>query len=148
MADPESRSKRYDNPPKAKKGGAAPNKEESAAKTEAEKTAGSGMPHADDPGKVGKEGSDPGPEAGKDSGWGVVASRHKSEHGDMLKRHASEHEQMVGRHHDEAGKMHARHGKEMQDAMEQGAASKAEATAGSPKELGQAKSEGEKGSEP
>src|SRR5262245_1158081 len=116
MAEPESRSKRYDNPQKApKKGGAAPNKDEAAAKSEAEKTAGTARPHADDPDKVGEVGKDPGPEAGKDATWGVVASRHKTEHGDMLKRHVSEHEQMVGRHHEEAGKMHARHSKEMQD---------------------------------
>lgn len=137
---------RYDNPPKVgKKGGSAPNKDESAAKSEAEATAGSGMPHADKPGAVGKEGSDPGPDAGKDSTWGVVASRHKAEHGEMLKRHASEHEQMVGRHHEEAGKMHARHAKEMQDGMESSAAAKAEATAGNPKELGETKSEGKGG---
>jgi hypothetical protein len=149
MAEPESRAKRYDNPQKApKRGGAAPDKDESAAKAAAEKTAGHGMPHPDNSDKAGKVGSDPGPEGGKDATWGVVAARHKQEHADMLKRHAADHvahansrHEMVARHHDEAAKMHARHAKELM-----------EATAGSPQELGNAKSEagstGHDGSEP
>lgn len=142
MAEPESRAKRYDNPPRPKgKGGGAPDKDETTAKAAAEKTAGSGMPHADSPDKAGKIGSDPGPETGKDATFGVVAARHKTEHADMLKRHGGEHEQMVGRHHEEAAKMHARHAKELM-----------EASAGSPEELGKPKSEagatGQDGSEP
>ncbi len=154
MADPESRAKRYDNSPKGKRGG-APNKETEAAKSEAEKTAGRGMPHADDPGKVGKVDSDPGPEAGKDATWGVVASRHKQERQAMHKRHAEEHvahattrQEMVGRHHKEDMEMSSRHQKEMQDALEEGAEGEAERSAGSPKELGTAKPEGKGGSEP
>jgi hypothetical protein len=149
MAEERDRTKRYANPPKhgKKAAGAAPAAETGAAKSEAEKTAsGKDAPHPKDPDKVGKVGADPGPDAGTDATWGVVASRHKREHGEMLKRHGEEHEGMRGRHETEAKAMHTRHASEMKDHQEEGAESEAEATAGTPKELGKEKPEGDKGS--
>lgn len=151
----EDRSKRYANPPKApKRNGGAPNPEEGEAKRKAEATAGSGMPTDQHPGPVGKVGEDPGPEGGHDATWGVVADRHKQEHGDMLKRHHADHlahsearHAMVSRHGEEAKKMHARHQEEMANAMEGEATQEAERTAGSPPKLGETKSEGTKGAE-
>lgn len=80
------------------------------AKGEAEKTAGSGMPHEPDPGPVGKMGEDKGPD---ESGMGGMVSRHKQEHGEMVKRHAEEHTSMVERHGKEMKAMHDRHHKEL-----------------------------------
>lgn len=151
MAEERDRTKRYANPPKhgKKGGGAAPGPNEKKVESEAEKTAGGkNAPHPTDPDKVGKVDSDPGPEGGHDSGWGVVASRHKREHGEMMKRQGEEHEAMRGRHETEAKAMHTRHASEMQDHMEEGAEHEAEATAGEPKELGKDKAEGKSGSEP
>lgn len=149
------RTKRYANPPKAPKKGGEANPEERKAKSEAEATAGGGMPHPKDPDKIGHVGADPGPEGGHDQTWGVVAERHKREHGDMLKRHAAEHvshanmrHEMVERHHKEAKDMHGRHAKELADHFEQGAEASLERTAGSPEMLGKTKSEGKDGSEP
>lgn len=143
----ENRAKRYDNPPKAPRKGGEANPEERTAKGEAEATAGGG-PTDERPGPVGKIGSDPGPEGGRDETWGVVAARHKTEHAGMLKRHGEEHSGMVERHHKEAKEMHGRHAKEMADHFESGAEASLERTAGSPKELGTPKAEGAKGSEP
>jgi hypothetical protein len=145
------RSKRYANPPKHGRKGAAPNKDEegaaAAAKT-AEKKEGEGEgPTPKDPGAVAKENTDKGPsphESGPE--FGVVAERHKREHGDMTKRHAEEAAAMHERHGGEGKSMMARHHKELQDHMESAAATKEEASAGSPKELGKDKAEGEKGS--
>lgn len=126
------RSKRYNN-------GAG------GAKAEAEKTAsGKDAPHpANQPEKT----TDPGPEAGKDATWGVVADRHKREHADMSKRHADAHASMVEAHAKEAKDMHARHQKDMQEHMA-GAAATAEKTAGSPPtDTVKSKDEGKKGAE-
>jgi len=132
------RSQRYKDSPKGTE----------AAKKIAEKTAGGkDAPHADNPDKAGKVGEDPGPSAGRDSTWGVVADRHKREHADMTKRHSDEHVSVSERHTKEARDMMARHHKEMADHMESAAAGKVDATAGSPKELGTAKSEGKAGAE-
>lgn len=147
MAEERDRTKRYSNPPKSKKSGGMQNKEESGAKAEAEKTAGGkDAPHADAPGKVGKEGSDKGPEGSPSPEFGVIAERHKGEHGQMIKRHSDAMAAMHETHGKEAKDMMSRHSKEMQNHMEEGAAGKAEATAGKPKELGKEKDEGKKGS--
>lgn len=116
------------------------------AKAKAEATAsGKSAPHPkDQPSKT----TDPGPDKGKDATWGVVADRHKREHGDMTKRHADELAATVERHAKEAKDMHGRHGGEMQDHLEQSAKGKAEATAGSPPtDTVKSKDEGKKGSE-
>ena len=148
MAEERDRSKRYANPPKGRKG-AVQDKDETGAekKVEASAKAGTDVPHAASPAKAGKQGDDPGPDAGKDAGWGVVAERHKAEHAGAMKRHGEESAAMSERHGKEMKDMMSRHHKELQDHMESGAASKADATAGSPKELGTEKSEGKKGSE-
>ena len=145
------RSKRYANPPKRpKKGGGMQDKQEVKAEHEVKKGVGpaDGAPSAAHPGPVGKVGSDPGPDKGHDAIWGVVAERHKAERTEMNTRHTSEMSDMHTRHAKEHGDMGKRHTKELQDHMETAAAHKIEATAGSPKELGTAKSEGKKGSEP
>ncbi len=143
------RSKRYANPPKRPKKGAAPDKDESAAKAASDKVGEREKGPTDaHPGPVGKVGSDPGPDKGKDAIWGVVADRHKSERTEMNKRHTTEMSDMHARHAKEHGDMGTRHVKEMQDHAETAAAHKEEVTAGSPKELGKAKDEGKKGSEP
>lgn len=159
MADPESRAKRYANPPKAQKQGqkGAPGGT-SSAKTEAEKTPGrDGTPTAADPGKVGKQGSDTGPDSGHDATWGVVAERHSREHADMVKRHAADHTahadahaKMVERHAKEAKDMHARHGKELMDSSVTDAKDDAEKTAGNgfPTDTQRAEEKGKKGTEP
>lgn len=139
MADDKDRTTRYTKSPSGAKNHSA------AAKAEAEKTAGgANAPHADDPNKAGKVGSDPGPEGGEGATFGVITSRHTREHSDMLKRHGEEMTATHERHHTEAKAMHKRHHGEMKDAAE--AAHAAEATAGSPKELGKAESEGKSGS--
>lgn len=154
MAEERDRTKRYANPPKApkKKGDGSLRKSAGNAEGEAkaaEKKEGEGKGPTDEkPGAVGKVGDDPGPDEGHDATWGVVADRHKREHGDMTKRHGEEASTMHERHAGESKTMMGRHHKELQDHMEQGAEDKAEETAGSPKELGKEKSEGEKGTEP
>jgi hypothetical protein len=127
---------------------------DAAAEKKAAATAdGKDAPHEPSVGKVGKEGIDPGPEKGKDATWGVTAgrenpaTRHKREHSDMLKRHSEEAASMHERHAGEAKTMHSRHSSELQDTMDQMAENKLTQTAGSPKELGSAKSEGKKGAE-
>ena len=149
MAEERDRSKRYANPPKGRKGGMQ-DKDETGAekKVEASAKAGTDVPHAASPAKAGKEGADPGPEAGKDAGWGVVAERHKVEHAGAMKRHGEESAAMFERHGKELKDMMGRHHKEMQDHFETAAAGKLESSAGSPKELGKDKDEGKKGSEP
>jgi hypothetical protein len=144
------RSARYNHA--SSKKGMEPQEKKPAA--EAAKTAdGKNAPHEPSVGKVGKEGSDPGPEKGKDATWGVTAdrdhpaARHKREHSDMLKRHSEEAASMHERHAGEAKTMHSRHSSELQDTMEQMAENKMTQTAGSPKELGKAKDEGKKGAE-
>ena len=145
-------SKRYANPPKApkKKSDGSLREHESKAEGEAdtaERKEGEGKGPTDKkPGAVGKVGEDPGPDAGKDATWGVVADRHKSEHAAAIKRHAEELGAAHERHGKELKDMHSRHSKEMQDHMEQGAEGKEDATAGKPEELGKEKSEGKKGS--
>lgn len=131
------RSTRYSKPGKAPGGTAG-------AKTGAEKTAGGkAAPHPkDQPEKK----SDPGPEAGKDATWGVVADRHKREHGDMSKRHAEELAATLERHGKEAKDLQGRHSTEMVEQLKAPEA-KAEKTAGDPPELGKQKSEGTKGAE-
>lgn len=147
------RSKRYANPPKhgKKKGDGSLREHEGkgeAAADKAEKKEGEHKGPTDaKPGAVGKVGSDPGPDKGKDATWGVVAERHKTEHGAMIKRHADAMTGLHEAHAKEAKEMHGRHGKEMQDHMEEGAEHKEDASAGSPKELGKDKAEGKKGSE-
>ena len=144
MAEERDRSARYKQSGK----GGSPAGTKTAA-SEAEKTAGgSNAPHANNPDKIGKVGADPGPDAGHDATWGVVAARHKREHGEMHKRHGEEIMGMHDRHASEAKAMHTRHASEMQDEMEKSATGNAEATAGSPKELGKDKPEGKGGSEP
>lgn len=105
------------------------------------------MPHAKDPDKAGKVGEDKGPQAGHSATMGVMAERHKAEHTAMHKRHGEAMAAMHESHAKEAKEMHGRHSKEMQDHMESGAEHKADASAGSPKELGKEKDEGKKGSE-
>ena len=148
MADMD-RSKRYDNSPKAKHG-KMQDKGESKAETEvksAEAKEGAGKGPTDaKPGPVGKVGEDPGPEAGKDSTWGVVAERHKSEHAAMVKRHSEEMGGMAERHGKEGKDMMTRHHKELQDGMEMKAEGGIEGSAGSPPKLGKTESEGKKGS--
>lgn len=145
MAEDRDRTSRYSNSPKGAKKHDTPAAENEAAKAEAEKTAGgTSAPHADNPGKVGKQGSDPGPEGGEDATWGVVASRHSREHSDMLKRHHEELTATHERHASEAKTLHKRHHDEMRDTAT--ASAEAARTAGSPKELGEAKSEGKAGS--
>jgi hypothetical protein len=142
MADNRDRTSRYANPPKGAKKHGAPGAD--AAETKAEKTAGGdNAPHPDNPDQAGKVGADAGPAAGEDATWGEVASRHTREHGDMLKRHGEEMTATHERHHSEARTMHKRHHGEMKDTA--AAAHAAEATAGAPKELGDAKSEGKAG---
>ncbi len=140
MAEDRDRSKRYANSPKAKHGkmqDKGEQKAEGEAKSaEAKEGAGKG-PTDKAPGSVGKVGEDKGPEGSPSPEFGVIAKRQKSEHSEMRDRHSKEMTDMVSRHH-----------KEMQDGMETAAAGKADASAGSPKELGKDKSEGEKGSEP
>jgi hypothetical protein len=120
------RSKRYDKSQK-KKDGAPGGTEEAKGKAEAT-ASGKDAPHPkDQPEKT----SDPGPEAGHDAAFGVVAERHKREHADMSKRHVDEHAAMVEKHAKEAKDMHVRHGKEMVDAVS-GAKAAAEASAGEP----------------
>ena len=152
MAEEMDRTKRYANPPKGKKNGMQ-YKEESGAESKAKSTAGS-PPDMADADRVAKAGEDPGPEGGHDATWGVVAERHKREHGEMLKRHMADHvghheahKALVERHHKEHKEMHSRHHEEMQDAMEGGAEGEAERSAGSPKILGRTESEGRKGAE-
>ncbi len=143
------RSKRYANPPKRPKKGAAPDKDESAAKAASDKVGAREKGPTDaHPGPVGKVGSDPGPEKGHDAEFGVVADRHKTELTAMHKRHTGEMTQMAERHQTEAGEMGKMHSKQMQDHFETAASGKLESSAGSPKELGKAKDEGKKGSEP
>lgn len=147
-------SKRYANPPKAPKKGMqdkGEKKAEGEAKA-AEKKEGEGSGPTDaKPGPVGKVGEDKGPSGSPSPEFGVVAERHKSEHAAMVKRHAEEMATTAAttaeRHGKEGKDMMARHHKEMQDHMESGAASKADATAGKPEELGKEKDEGKKGSE-
>lgn len=134
---------------KSNKGGAAPGADTGAAKATAEKTAGDPPTPTDPKGAIDK--GDPGPSAGHDATWGEVASRHSRQRDDMGKRHAREMEEMHARHSDEHAGMIKTHAKEMGSMSapgEGGAEGKAEATAGSPKELGADKSESSKGSEP
>jgi hypothetical protein len=150
------RSKRYANPPKKpKKTGSDGSLREHEGKAEAaadaaEKKEGAGKGPTDkNPGPVGKVGTDPGPEGGKDAEFGVVAERHKREHADMLKRHTEAVGGMQDAHAKEAKGMVERHHKELQDGMEQKGEAGAEKTAGSPQELGtEKKIDGNKGSEP
>lgn len=153
----EDRTKRYANPPKMpkKNGGGEANPEERTAKSEAEATAGKGMPTPRDPDKIGKVGEDKGPDGGGDPPMTVAATvmtRHKQEHSGMLKRHGQEQASMVDRHGKEAKEMHGRHAKELADHFEQGAEGLLEKTAGSPEMLGRTKSEagatGHDGAEP
>jgi hypothetical protein len=145
------RTKRYENSPKgAKKHGAA---EEGAAAAEhkaAATAAADKTPQPDNPDKTGKVGADPGPDGAHNATFGEMATRHKREHGDMTKRHGEEAAQMHERHTTEAKAMHTRHASEMEAHVTKatetaGAAAKAEASAGSPKELGSEKSEGKAG---
>lgn len=161
MAEERDRSKRYSNPPKAKKKAAGDGslrqhegKAEAKADTAEGKEASGKGPTDAKPGAVGKVGSDKGPSA-SESGpeFGVVHERHKREHGDTMKRHADEvgahakaAEEMHARHHKELGTMHERHGKELQDHMEAQADGEADRSAGKPAELGKAEPKGEKGS--
>ena len=135
-----------------KSNGAPP--EEGEAERRAEATAGAGMPQPAHPDKDGKMGSDPGPDAGHDATWGVVAERHKREHGDMLKRHMSEdvaHDEAgrvkTTRQHKESSDMLKRHQEEFKTAF-QGPGDEIEKGGGEGPRLGAAKSEGTKGTEP
>lgn len=143
MAD---RMARYAHSPKGAKSHGAP-AGEGAAEAEAKKTAGGeNAPHADNPDKAGKIGSDPGPDAGEDTTWGVVASRHAREHGDMLKRHGEEMTATHERHHAEAKTMHKRHHDEAKQHMDaQLEAAMHGHEHGKGPELGNAEGEGKKG---
>jgi hypothetical protein len=137
MAEERDRNKRYANPPKVKHG-KVQNKSESRAQTEVERSTakGTGAPSDAHPGSVGKVGSDPGPQGGHDPGWGVIAERHKTEHGAMIKRHADELGATHERHGKESKDMHSKHSKEMQDHMEQAGEGKMIASAGSARQRG------------
>jgi hypothetical protein len=152
MAEERDRTKRYANPPKQGKKGGMQNKEEKKAageaKTAEHKEAAGKGPTDEKPGKVGKVGEDKGPEGGHSATMGVMHERHKTEHAATVKRHGEEGTAMHERHGKELKDMMGRHHKEMADHMEAGAEAKIEATAGKPKELGKAKDEGKKGSEP
>lgn len=145
-----NRSKRYANPPKGKKKGLqdkGERKAETEVKADEKKEGEHKGPTDKEPGKVGKAGEDKGPskhESGPE--FGVVAERHKREHGDMIKRHAEEMAATHERHGAESKTMLGRHHKELQDHMEGGAERAEDKTAGAPKELGRDKPEGEKGS--
>jgi hypothetical protein len=155
MADMD-RSKRYDNSPKAKHG-KMQNKQEAKAEgevksAEAKEGAGKG-PTDSKPGGangIGKIGEDPGPEPGKDEYMGVMQKQHADEISAAMKTHHEAISAEVERHGKHMKEMHARHAKArdgMQDKMEIAGEKKAEATAGSPKELGKEKDEGKKGAE-
>lgn len=136
---------RYDKSPKVEKGKVK--RPEDAPMAKAKETAGD--PPSDENYKGAVTDTDPGPKAGPNPMAGDMAERHKSEVKDMLARHKTEHEQMIGRHHEEIGKVSARHAKETApDKDEAAATKKVTETVGKPKELGEQKSEGEKGSEP
>jgi hypothetical protein len=127
---------------------------EDTGMAKAKETAGS-PPTAEDPkGAIKGEDDGPAPKGDETPMGGEVAKRHGGEMKDMLARHKTEHEQMIGRHHEEHGKMQSRHQKEMMDTSapdkdESGAAKKVdEAVAAKPKELGEQRAEGKKGSEP
>lgn len=150
------RSQRYANPPKAPKKNGSASGEIDEAKRDAEKTAGS-PPDMSDAGKVGKMDSDPGPEGGHDQTFGVVAERHKREHGDMLKRHMAEHTghqeahtAMMTRQHKESSDMLKRHQEEMKTEFQGGDHGGDEIKSGGDEgpKLGSEKSEGTKGTEP
>jgi hypothetical protein len=143
------RNARYRNPPKVKHG-KVQNRFESRAQAGADKAesaegAGKG-PTDKNPGPVGKVGQDKGPEGSPSPEFGIVADRHKREHGEMTRRHGEAQHSLHEAHTKEANDLQARHAKELQDTMEQAASKKANATAGTPKELGRAKDEGGRGS--
>ena len=134
------RSQRY-----KKSGKGAPDKNEVKAKTESEATAGGkNAPHAATSDKVGKVGEDKGPEGGDKAELGILA-RHKREHAETLKRHGEEHSAMLGRHAEELKGLHGRHAEEMVQELEKPVA-EAEASAGTPPELGKPVAEGKGGS--
>jgi hypothetical protein len=156
MAEEPDRSKRYANSPKAKHG-KMQDKGEQKAEGEvkaAEAKEGEGKGPTDKsaaaPGGVGKVGEDKGPKTDPNPSpeGGLIASdAHKAEIASATKFHAEEASAMSERHAKHIKEITNRHLK-MQDGMEAKAEGEADASAGSPKELGKDKSEGKKGSEP